>query len=308
MTNMVANRNKNLVSLVYPNVLVGMELDEPDKQMMVLLKKFSKVFGMEHLSFVHVLPRIERTDPFAMVYTADSFHLDPESMSQLTAAIKSKVEEIIAPTVFKEMTYYAAQGSVLHQLVNFTNDKMADLVVVGRNRGKRHAIKSKNLIRQVAADLLVLPEGTTATTGKIMVAIDFSAHSIRALQCGVTLSKKVDAELFAINVYQRPNLMASQLEMSIEQFEKNIAANHHEGFNQFVDKHFAGEKDRIKPILVQSDYPKVAREILEQGRRIGADFMIAGAKGHSKLARLLLGSTSERLLDLNDELPFLVVK
>ena len=175
-------------------------------------------------------------------------------------------------------------------------------------KGNQHAIKSKNLLRQSSADLLVLPQNAGGTFKKICAPIDFSKNSISALRSALILAKSFDAELYVVNVYQRPNLMASRLEMSIERFEKNIEANHKEGFQRFVNKHFPNDKNFLQPILVQSDYPRVSGEILNQAKGLDADLFVIGAKGHSKLARLLLGSTTERLLDLNEEIPTLVVK
>jgi len=299
---------KTKVSPYYGNVLVGMELDEPDERMMTLLKKLAQVCEMQHVNFLHVLPKIERTDPFAMVYDGVSLELDRDMLEQLAAAIRSRVEKIIAPDTFQSMNYFTGHGSILGELVAFADDKQADLVVVGKKKGKLHAIKSKNLVRQVAADLLVLPDGASGSLSKICAPIDFSKNSVSALKAAVILARKLDAKLYAINVYQRPNLMASRLEMSIERFEKNIAANHRDGFQHFMDKHFPDDKDLIQPILVQSDYPRVSGEILEQAKKVGADLIVIGATGHSKLARLLLGSTSERLLDLNEDIPMMVVK
>jgi len=306
---MERNKDANTqVSPHYTNVLVGMELDEPDERMMTLLKKLAQVCEMKHVNFLHVLPKIERTDPFAMVYAGLPLELDRDKLEQLAAAIRSRVEKIIAPDTFQSTNYYTGHGSILGELVAFVDAREADLVVVGKKKGKLHAIKSKNLVRQAAADLLVLPDGASGSLQKICAAIDFSTNSVSALKAAVILARKLDAELYAINVYQRPNLMASRLEMSIERFEENIAANHQEGFTHFMDKHFPNDKDLIQPILVQSDYPRVAGEILQQAKKVGADLIITGAKGHSQLARLLLGSTSERLLDLNEDIPMLVVK
>ncbi|NND06993.1 MAG: universal stress protein [Saprospiraceae bacterium] len=299
---------KTLGSPSYANVLVGMELAEPDERMMTLLKKLAPVCEMKNVDFLHVLPKTERVDPFAVVYEGAPLQVDREKLEQIAAAIKSRVEKLIAPDMFESMDYFIGHGSILSELVVFSIEKQADLMVVGKNKGNLHAIKSKNLLRQSSADLLVLPQNGSGTFKKICAPIDFSKNSISALKSAVVLAKALDAELYVINIYQRPNLMASRLEMSIERFEKNIEANHKEGFQRFVDKHFPDEKDFLQPILVQSDYPRVSGEILQQAKGLDADLFVIGAKGHSKLARLLLGSTTERLLDLNEDIPTLVVK
>lgn len=59
---------------------------------------------------------------------------------------------------------------------------------------------------------------------------------------------------------------------------------------------------------MKKEKPGISKYILEFGRKEKVDFIIMGAKGHSKVENLLMGSVTEKLLTINDSIPTLVIK
>ena len=113
-------------------------------------------------------------------------------------------------------------------------------------------------------------------------------------------------EIVCLNVYEVPNLSSydtsrtgAQLVDSIEKFK--LAA-----LDKFIQENIPDEK--IEQVLVQQEMPKTSSYILNFANEQDVDFIIMGAKGHSKVALLLLGSVTESLLNQNKTIPTLIVK
>ena len=54
--------------------------------------------------------------------------------------------------------------------------------------------------------------------------------------------------------------------------------------------------------------PWIPHYIKEYAEENEVDFIVMGAKGHSKVELLLLGSVTEKLLSINNSIPTLIVK
>ena len=64
----------------------------------------------------------------------------------------------------------------------------------------------------------------------------------------------------------------------------------------------------IPTVLVERKRPGLAHYILQFAKQEEFDLIVMGAKGHSTLERLLMGSVTERILTQNETLATLVVK
>jgi nucleotide-binding universal stress UspA family protein len=291
--------------------LVGLSLDQTD----TLILKYLGFFG-EHIPFqstglLHVVAAA--TKPMwslRAVYPEKPTGLSEEKKAEVQAALEQAATKLPPQLTRHNLAYYVRQGTVLEEFVMLSNEQESNLIVVGRRSGSQHGILSKNLIRQSGRNLLVVPEKAHGHLKTIVVPMDFSANSIRALRAALDLKHHLGkgVHVIAINVYQRPSLMAHSLDMTPDQFERSIRDNHEQGFAKFMAEEFPGHEQEVKPLLIDTELPDVAHQILEKSLETKADLLVMGSKGTSRLERLLLGSTTETLLDLNDHIPTMIIR
>jgi nucleotide-binding universal stress UspA family protein len=77
-------------------------------------------------------------------------------------------------------------------------------------------------------------------------------------------------------------------------------------FQDFINTYAKDEAIEID--LIEQGYGNVGAYLLQYCEDKHADLIVLGAKGHSKVELLLLGSVTEKLLMLNQNIPTLVVK
>jgi nucleotide-binding universal stress UspA family protein len=139
---------------------------------------------------------------------------------------------------------------------------------------------------------------------KILVPVDFSEHSQRALDEAIGLAKSFDAELHLLHCYQvHPQAVAPYGIVVPETFEHDIRMAALQRLSELRDKASA-QGVRVKEHIT-AHFP--GEEIVEMANRLGIDLIVMGTRGLTGLKHVLLGSVAERTIRLAS-CPVLTVK
>lgn len=301
-------KKKGLQPFSVKEAVVGLALDLSDEPLLKYLNFLKGTIPFKSISFLHVIPNTRARLPLTV---APGTEASGEDEGEAFRMVSKKVRAIMPAVGATDMHYFVDEGSPLEKLLALASEKKADTLVIGKKADTAaHGILSKNLIRQSKANVLVVPENAVAALRSIMVPVDFSENSVRALKTALSIKERIGdgVAVYAINVYQRPNLMSYKLNMTPDRFERNIQENHLKGFEKFMAEELPEYAGEVEPVLIWNDMPDVARHIMDNAREAGANLIVMGCKGHSRLELMLLGSTTEELLNINASIPVLVVK
>jgi nucleotide-binding universal stress UspA family protein len=105
-----------------------------------------------------------------------------------------------------------------------------------------------------------------------------------------------------------PDFSAFKISKTEDQLRKMVLEDRREAFEAFVRATVPEDALPIEQILIERELHSIGHHVWDYAADNDIDFIITGAKGHSKVELLLLGSTTERLLTLNDSIPTLVVR
>lgn len=202
------------------------------------------------------------------------------------------------------------EGDPLEEVLHRSMDLQADLLVLGkRNDTSSHGILANNLVRKVPCSTLVVPQGARMQLERMLVPVDFSQYSVRALQTAVAIARRMEKmpELIVAHLYELPNIFAYRLGQSEEQLAAILHADREAALKDFVNN-YAQETEGVRTIVERHEDAALARQIADVALQCDADLVVMGAKGHSKVERLLMGSVTEKLLFINDAIPVWVVK
>jgi len=126
---------------------------------------------------------------------------------------------------------------------------------------------------------------------KILVPVDFSPHSDKAVELAVDVARKFGARLDLLHAYHLPigveydyslppELLPAVREAAIRKLDEAVAKLSGEGLE------VGGEVTEGHPSEV----------ILEAARRLEADLIVMGTHGRTGLQHVVLGSVAERTL------------
>jgi len=126
---------------------------------------------------------------------------------------------------------------------------------------------------------------------KILVPVDFSTHSARALQTALELAKAFGAKLHLLHCYQINVGAISPYGLVIpESFDRDI--------REAATKQLAQWREKVtaQKIEVESEVSPLfpSEAIASTAERIGADLIVMGTRGLSGIKHVMLGSVAER--------------
>ncbi|MGC1722095.1 MAG: universal stress protein [Isosphaeraceae bacterium] len=124
---------------------------------------------------------------------------------------------------------------------------------------------------------------------KILVAIDGSPASEKALAAAVDLAANYRAELTALGVVEVPEVVGmidevDEIRQGTEAYLRQI--------NESAVNYARSRGVVLRSVLVRGH---AAEAIVKYAESEGVNLIVVGQHGHSRIARFLLGSTSDRV-------------
>jgi nucleotide-binding universal stress UspA family protein len=297
-------------ALSIQQAMVALELGASDDYLLRFFDFFNQQVPVASTHFLHVLPAF---DAFNSILKEEGSSLisNFEINDEVLAQMKAEVDERLKKTKCENFSLDIREGDPLEELLKDATKVNPDLIFIGqKSRTSEHGILAKNLARRTSANAMIVPEGSSPEINTILVPIDFSSYSIKALRMAVALKKQLgaDTKIVCVNVYQMPDFSVYRIQKTLKQLKKMIQADHQEAFKAFINTHLPEEADTIDFELIQQEEPGIAHYLVDSARKLDADLIIMGAKGYSKVELLLMGSVTEKLLALNSSIPTLIVK
>ncbi|HEY5658671.1 MAG TPA: universal stress protein [Myxococcota bacterium] len=128
---------------------------------------------------------------------------------------------------------------------------------------------------------------------KILVPVDFSSHSARALDYAMGLARHFDGKIYLLHSYpvhiERIAAYGMTVPENFEQECRDAAAQH---LHKWVEK-VSAEGVKVEAIVT----PTFASEaIVKRAEQIGADLIVMGTRGLTGVSHVLLGSVAERTI------------
>jgi len=152
---------------------------------------------------------------------------------------------------------------------------------------------------------------------KILVPLDGSEHSLRALEIAIQMAKKFGGKITLIHVYSvtfGPVIMPEPTTLTPPGFpvmtpaevSKVAEAARKAGSSILADGEQKVKAEGIQVETILKEGPTV-QEIIKKAREDSFNLIVMGARGISKIKEILLGSVSDGVIR-NTPCPVLVVK
>ena len=285
--------------LPYKKVIAALNLTQLDKNVVVYSGLLSKLSDCKEIKFLYTNRKInypllqdkaglgseESVDHFAIRVMRDEVSTD------YMGAKATKVK------------YEALEGDPLEMILKTAVSDKTDLIIVGR---KRNALDTRRLpvklARKAPCPVVMVPENADPSLSRIMVPVDFSNCSERALQMAVELAVANGLKrIYGVHVFYLPLGYSKSGKTGIEyaKMMKTDAKNQFEDFITQVD--MLGLEIQMQYVISR----RPAKAIRKAVRKKGCDLIVAGARGNGGLG--LLGSVTESLM-LTAKCPLIAVK
>lgn len=301
---------EGIPALEVKQLLMGLEMGGADEALLQYLDFLSGIIPVNAGFFLHVVPAFDLLTP---MFRKEVMPLSGVNVLKETLVNRmgGEISRLLTTGRIKNIKYKVDEGSPLEELLVEAEALTPDLVVIGQKRfANSHGILAKNLARKVTSNALVIPEQARRSLRTILVPVDFSAYSARALKAAVAINKRLEepARILALNVYEMPNVSAYMMSKTETEFRGMVEEDRMAAFEAFIATHLPDGEDNVEQELVEKDRPGIAHYVMDYAKEKDFDFIVMGARGHSKVELLLLGSVTENVLAGNKHIPTLVVK
>jgi nucleotide-binding universal stress UspA family protein len=220
-----------------------------------------------------------------------------EKLRGQAAAVLQAQSERVAAHTGKVLAPQVLEGNVLDSLLESTPED-ALLVLGAKGQSALHDLMLGNTARHALyrrqGPVLVVKAEAGLDYQRIMVATDFSAHALRAVQRAKELFPDIQMEVVHVisNLLENRMSYTSVDEALIHEYQQKARSRAEQDMQQFINdtgidtarvttRVEAGDPGRVLPALVQ---------------KLGVDLIVTGKQGRTALGDRLLGSVSQHLL------------
>ncbi len=281
-------------------VLVGLDLSPLDEVLINKTVKLARRYNFEMVYFVHVARDLALPDEVQTSY--------PDLLAPVDEAIEKEIADKVLTAGFPEGVGYeiaAKEGSPMENILRSANAKDVDLIIMGRKYDlEGSGTLAKRIALQSPCSVLFLTENMPDKDfEKIIVPIDFSSYSVLALEYAQQISPNADS-ITCYHLFEVPSGY-TKIGKSYEEFAEIMRENSQKEYARFIRKHHLPEYDC--QMVVRSKDNR-AETILDAAKGAGIDLIVIGSRGRTNSAAMLVGSFAEKIININNEIPMLVMK
>ena len=129
----------------------------------------------------------------------------------------------------------------------------------------------------------------------ILYATDYSQNSVAALKLAYLLTKKFDAKLFVMHVFDIP-LTLSTVSISHLKKEKRLLIENKSKLKEFCKEHLGDTWEGGDINFIVEENVSVVQTILKKATELEIDLIVLGAKGTSAVKQFFMGSATTALI------------
>lgn len=132
-------------------------------------------------------------------------------------------------------------------------------------------------------------DGAATRLKRLLVPIDFSEPSLKALRYAVPLAEKLAASICLVTVVEKGSFLHDLKRVPIVFSEETLVEDAKAKLVILAQK----EIGKLTPVIPQVRVGKAHEEIIAAAKRLEADLIIISTHGYTGLKHALLGSTAE---------------
>ena len=293
-------------------LLVGIEISQADEAILTYLNFLTKNIPTAAAYFLHVFKDDDIVRTYYEVQT--EMVVGPYKIDEaMRKDMQNRIISFLEAHKSIHMQYDTKDGVAMKTLLKTASSVDPDLMVIGQDTEAIHnKILAGHLIRKNSCDTLIIPDKAKAVLNNILVPIDFSISSIKALRRAISINRCLEKPIAitCLNIYDTPNLSIYQSNETTTKIQAAIEEDRKIAFDVFLENYVIDDADRrhITIEIVEKGKGDIGINIVNFAKNNNIDLTVMGAKGHSRIHLLVMGSVTERVLLLNKSQPVLVVK
>ena len=275
------------------------DLSDIDELLLQYIKILDEVYDFTSLTLIHFVALEEISKEIGDMLP----FLDKSLNEILEEEAFEKVEKVFGerkPSI--KVRIYS--GGKLDQLIDWVDAQKFDLLLMGKKSVHGGSGKfSSKVVRLTSTSTLFIPETSKPSIAKVLVPIDFSGYTEKAISFAQLIANITGAELLPVHVLKLGRQYFPYIRKKAD-FQNTLEKKALDNYAKL--KKSTGLSSALE-IIEDRDVP-VSRALYDHAVRKGADVILLGNKGKTDDDNLLIGSVAEQLIASDKHLTVLIVK
>lgn len=259
----------------------------------------SKVAGTTQITFLNVIKDFNLPDPVLKEFP----DLLEKALAEREDEIKGLLKKHFKCDVSTKIR--VRQGGETKEILKAASEIKSDLIILGRKKVS-DSVLSTRVARRSPCNLLLIPEGTKLKFDNIFIPVDFSDYSSLSLRRTLLLTKELKSKIYLQNVYTVPSSYRYSGK-SYKEFSE-IMKGHAKKDLEVLIKKAEKQSQELVPVTTLDEHGKVIDLIMTEARKKKVDLIVMGAKGRTTASALFIGSKSERMIRINEDIPLMIIR
>ncbi|MFQ6571975.1 universal stress protein [Pseudomonas sp. UM16] len=226
---------------------------------------------------------------------------DEDLLKRALESAKKKIHEL-ADNLFQRYDIapgiQVAPGSVTTEITRVVQDKRTNLLVCGakgQSLARRLLLGStvQRMLNRMLCPLLVVKHAPRDAYRTLLVPVDFSPSSLRAIELAKSIAPQ--AEIILMHVFEAPfegSMRFAHIDQDTLTHYRNVIKK--DAMEQLAALSETAGLANARQIVVHGD---PAWRIVEQEQELDCDLIVIGKQGESALEALLIGSVTKHVLN-----------
>jgi nucleotide-binding universal stress UspA family protein len=284
-------------------IIIGFDLTEMDDILSSYLAFLAKFWQPEQIYILYVTSSLKENREEKQKVWNTNLPID-EFLQQKLKAIAFKT----FPTDLQnKLNFIIGEGEPHEEMLHWAVVKEVDLIVVGR----KHSLLGSGMLPQQFAlhspcSVLLVPEIVAKNLDTVLVSSDFSLYARKATEVAIDLVMQAPyASLYCQYIFEVPY---SWLDSESHKAEISVARREAEiSYQKFISE-IDPKTLTIIPLLAPGNEDVDFLRTYENAKDIDASLIVVGAKGRSFITRFFDESFTQKLVEMNNRIPLLIVK
>jgi len=281
--------------------LVFLDLSEMDLTLMRQIAQLNKTFEIDKLYVAHYIELQEFTGDLKAHFP----NLDRPIEDILNEELTERAQEAGLKTEKIEVVLF--QDGSKDNMTDWINQSDVDFCILGKKIVYRGTgIFSGRMARLLHKPILFTTETSRLEIEHLIVAIDFSPFSKKALEFALPLLTNNEQKLTAYHVFRLPGAYFPFVGGNTRNLEDEQAEDKLKRLRKFVAD--TKKADDIELVVEHAGEKTLGKTIYDYAKSHFTDLIVVGVKGNTDKDELLIGSVAEQLIAVDKDLPVLLVK
>ncbi len=287
-----------MILLVSPIILVATDLTTFSEPALVRGRAHAEATGGA-LVVCHVIPDVMRHHPLFATRDANDTVMAGDLTKKAAELVAEQVGRVLRLSV-DDYRIVIETGRAEDEIVRISEEEQAALVVIGAKprEGSERILGhvAERVVRYAHSSVLIAR--AHAATGKILVATDFTEGGTPALKLGGELVTKLAVDGTLLHVVQLPSESSALSAVSSALGSPWIPPT-----QTAIESLESLGRSTLEGLAKQYGFTHVAQVegtpaevIVARAEAMGAEMILMGSRGRTGLARLVLGSTAEKVI------------